>query len=51
MTTKTGMTKQGVRDLNQLGPPRPRKEAPPELADEKPKATSSAARGGKAVAR
>lgn len=38
MTTKGGMTKQGVQDLNHYGPRR-RKGAPGDRVEEKPKAT------------
>jgi hypothetical protein len=40
MTTKDGMTRQGVRDLNHYGPRR-RKDAPGDGVGDKPKVTSS----------
>jgi hypothetical protein len=48
MTTKAGMTKQGVRDLNQYGPRR-RKDALGERLDDKSKALPSVGTADKAV--
>ena len=50
MTTKAGLTKQGVRDLNQYGPRR-RKDALADRLEDKPKAPSSVGTGDKSVTR
>ena len=50
MTTKAGLTKQGVRDLNHYGPRR-RKDALEDRVEAKPKPTSSVGTGDKGVNR
>jgi hypothetical protein len=50
MTTKAGLTKQGVRDLNQYGPRR-RKDALADRLEGKPKATSPVRTDDKGAAR
>ena len=50
MTTKVGMTKQGVRDLNYYGPRR-RKDAPGDRVEDKPKVAASVGTGDKGVPR
>jgi hypothetical protein len=50
MTTKAGMTKQGVRDLNHYGPRR-RKDALGDRLDDKAKALPSVATADKGVTR
>jgi len=50
MTTKAGMTKQGVRDLNQYGPRR-RKDALRDRLDDKSKPLPSVGTADKGVTR
>lgn len=50
MTTRAGMTKQGVRDLNHYGPER-RKDALSDRVEDKLKARPSAGTGDKRMSR